>query len=57
MFIEALSFDDVLLVPNYSEITSRKNVDLSIKLDSSDENKNIIELKYCHHEYGYISSL
>ena len=46
MLREALSFDDVLLVPNYSEITSRKNVDLSIKLNSSGENKNVIELKY-----------
>jgi IMP dehydrogenase len=48
MFRETLSFDDVLLVPNYSEITSRKNVDLSVKLKSvlPDSRKDEIVLKY-----------
>lgn len=31
-FPSALSFDDVLLVPNYSEIESRSNVDLTTKI-------------------------
>lgn len=30
---EGLTFDDVLLIPKYSEIKSRKDVDLSIKID------------------------
>jgi len=29
---EGLTFDDVLLVPKYSDVTSRKNVDLSVDL-------------------------
>ena len=29
----ALSYDDVLLVPKYSDITSRKEVDISSELD------------------------
>lgn len=32
MIKEGLTFDDVLLVPQYSEIESRSNVDLSIKM-------------------------
>jgi IMP dehydrogenase len=36
---EALSFDDVLLVPQYSELESRKDVDLTSNLD------DVIELK------------
>lgn len=31
--LEGLTFDDVLLVPQYSEIESRSNVDLSVKID------------------------
>jgi len=32
MFEESLSYDDVLLVPKYSELASRSQVDLSVKL-------------------------
>lgn len=32
MIQEALTFDDVLLVPKYSEITSRKDVDITSHL-------------------------
>ena len=31
----ALSYDDVLLVPKYSDITSRKEVDISSELDKN----------------------
>jgi IMP dehydrogenase len=36
---EALCFDDVLLVPKYSEINSRNEVDISSSLDESEEFK------------------
>lgn len=39
---EGLTFDDVLLVPNYSEIESRSNVDLSVKLSKGIILKNPI---------------
>ena len=34
MFKRSLSFDDVLLVPKYSEIISRKNINLTVKMNS-----------------------
>lgn len=39
---EGLTFDDVLLVPNYSEIESRSTVDLSVKLPKEIVLKNPI---------------
>jgi len=33
MFKESLSFDDVMLIPKYSEIESRSSVNLSVKID------------------------
>ena len=32
---ETITFGDVLLVPKYSEIVSRKQIDLSVKFDDS----------------------
>ena len=37
----ALSFDDVLLVPEYSEIESRKSIDLSVSLERTGTSLNI----------------
>ena len=35
MIKKALTYDDVLLVPRYSEIRSRKEIDISNKLDEN----------------------
>jgi len=40
MFKPALSFDDVLLVPKYSEIITRKNICLSVKMNPTQEDAN-----------------
>ena len=34
-FKQAVTYDDMLLVPQYSDITSRRDVDISSKLNSS----------------------
>jgi len=41
-FMQSLSFDDVLLIPQLSDITSRKEVDISTKLSHHDLNIPII---------------
>lgn len=42
MIKEALTYDDVLLVPQYSEVESRSTVDVSVKLPKDFEFKNPI---------------
>ena len=39
--IDGIVFDDVLLVPQYSEVESRENVDLSVEI-----NKLSIKIKH-----------